>query len=143
MFGVIGCINCNRKRVVDLSTKKSTCPYCGTHSTVADHQVYFKSTDAASARAALTQLTGSAEISEKKKPSPDTDPYSTLEYEYEHCHGLEEKMEVLSKGLTRVYGEFTYEELEKLEPKNAEKILKAMLVQGYVHETKYGRYTAN
>jgi hypothetical protein len=51
-------------------------------------------------------------------------------------------MEVLSKGLTEVYGEFTFEDLEKIEPKHAEKMLKAMLVNGYVHETKYGRYTA-
>lgn len=72
----------------------------------------------------------------------DIDPYSTLEYRYERTRSIEEKMEVLSKGLTEVYGEFTFEDLEKIEPKHAEKILKAMLVNGYVHETKYGRYTA-
>lgn len=143
MFAVISCLKCSRKRVVDLSVCKSTCPYCGARSNVSDHRIYYQSEDPAMVRAALNQITGFTEFPEKKKPSADTDPYSTLEYEYEHCHGLEEKMEVLSRGLTKVYGEFTFEDIEKLEPKNAEKILKAMLVQGYVHETKYGRYTAN
>ena len=41
-----------------------------------------------------------------------------------------------------LHGEFTFEDLERIEPKHAEKMLKAMLVNGYVHETKYGRYTA-
>lgn len=105
-------------------------------------KIYFQSEDVQLVRAAQNQITGFNTSAEKKHVSSDIDPYSSLEYRYEHCHGLEEKMMCLSKGLTEVYGEFTLEDLEKLEPKNAEKMLKAMLVSGYVHETKYGRYTA-
>ncbi|MBQ4411891.1 MAG: hypothetical protein II848_03645, partial [Candidatus Methanomethylophilus sp.] len=42
---------------------------------------------------------------------------------------VDEKMRVLAEGLTAVYGEFTFEDLEKIEPKHAEKYLKAMLVE--------------
>ena len=125
-----------------MNDKTSVCPYCGTkkeHTTV---RRYYESEDQQMCRAAMNQLTGFFEEEEQKKPSPDIDPYSTLEYRYEHCHSLEEKMDALATGLTEIYGEFTIEDLEKLEPKHAEKMLKAMLVNGYVHETKYGRYKA-
>ncbi|MBO4502436.1 MAG: hypothetical protein J5707_02115 [Candidatus Methanomethylophilus sp.] len=142
MYAVVSCPDCNRYRVIDVSTKNSTCPYCGRKADNKLLKFYYKSDDLEAVRAAQNQLTGFTGSIEKKHASPDTDPYSTLEYRYEHCHSLEEKMDVLAKGLTEVYGEFTFENLEKIEPKHAEKMLKAMLVNGYVHETKYGRYTA-
>lgn len=142
MYAVVACPECKRRRVIDLSTKTSACPYCNHRHEHIKLQILFKSDDVQLVRAALNQLTGFSGTAEKKHASPDIDPYSTLEYRYEHCRSLEEKMICLSEGLTRVYGEFTFEDLEKLEPKNAEKMLKAMLVNGYVHETKYGRYTA-
>lgn len=142
MFGIIACPRCKRKRIVDYKDKTSTCPYCGLSFVNKNLRSYYQSEDASMVRAALNQLTGVVEPVKKKEDLSDIDPYSTLEYKYDHTHSLEEKMEVLSKGLTEVYGEFTFEDLEKIEPKHAEKMLKAMLVNGYVHETKYGRYTA-
>ncbi len=142
MYAVVVCKKCRRYRIIDLYDSASACPYCSNRQ---EHRVmrrYYQSEDQQMCRAALNQLTGFVDDEEKKKPSPDTDPYSTLEYRYEHCHSLEEKMDCLANGLTEVYGEFTFEDLEKLEPKHAEKMLKAMLVNGYVHETKYGRYKA-
>ena len=125
-----------------MNDKVSVCPYCGTKRDHARAKRYYESDDQQMCRAAMNQLTGFFEEEEHKKPSPDIDPYSTLEYRYEHCRSLEEKMETLATGLTEIYGEFTFEDLEKLEPKNAEKMMKAMLVNGYIHETKYGRYKA-
>ena len=142
LYGVIACVECNRKRVADLSDTSSSCPYCGARNDHKRSKVYFQSEDLALVRAAQNQLTGFRGSIERRHASPDTDPLSTLEYRYEHCRSLEERMSVLSEGLTKVYGEFTFEDLERIEPKNAEKMLKAMLVAGYVHETKYGRYTA-
>lgn len=142
MFAVIACIDCKRKRVIDKSDKASKCPYCGAKSEHKILKVYYQSEDASMCRAALNQITGFTENVVKKPISEDIDPYSTLEYRYDHCRTLEEKMACLSEGLTKVYGEFTFEDLERIEPKNAEKMLKAMLVNGYVHETKYGRYSA-
>ena len=141
MFAVVACRECLKKRVVDLNDKSSTCPYCGTSGPHKNLRIYFQSDDQSLVRAALRQLTGFVPPVEKKQTS-DADPYSTLEYRYEHCHSVDEKMRVLAEGLTAVYGEFTFEDLGKIEPKHAEKYLKAMLVEGYVHETKYGRYTA-
>ncbi|MCQ2079232.1 MAG: hypothetical protein MJZ38_04165 [archaeon] len=142
MFAVIACLECRRKRIIDKGDKSSKCPYCGARSEHKVHRIYYQSDDPAMCRAALNQITGFTENEVKKPISEDIDPYSTLEYRYDHCHTLEEKMTCLSEGLTKVYGEFTFEDLERIEPKNAEKMLKAMLVHGYVHETKYGRYSA-
>lgn len=142
MYAVVTCLECRRKRIVDLRVEKSACPYCGHRDRNDSMKIYYQSSDLSMARAALNQITGPGLPEIMKKSGKDADPYSTLEYRYEHAHGLDEKMKVLSEGLTEVYGEFTFEDLEKIEPKNAEKMLKAMLTDGCIHETKYGRYTA-
>lgn len=142
MYAIIACSGCKRRRIIDVNTRSSVCPYCTARDAHKDLHFYFKSEDLSLTRAALNQITGFTQEPEKKRSSPDTDPVSTLEYRYEHCRSLEEKMGVLSEGLTAIYGEFTFEDLERFEPKNAEKMLKAMLFEGYVHETKYGRYRA-
>ena len=104
MFAVVACRECLKKRVVDLSDKSSTCPYCGTSGPHKNLKIYFQSDDQSLVRAALRQLTGFVPPVEKKQTS-DADPYSTLEYRYEHCHSVDEKMRVLAEGLTAVYGE--------------------------------------
>lgn len=142
MYAVVACLDCKKKRVVDLNDRSSACPYCGARSEHNILQKFFKSEDIGLVRAAHRQMTGFSGTEEKKRMSPDIDPYSSLEYRYEHCRSLEDKMLCLSEGLTQIHGEFTFEDLEKLEPKNAEKMLRTMLTEGYVHETKYGRYTA-
>ncbi len=68
------------------------------------------------------------------------DPHSTLIYRYEHCKTIEEKLEILSKGLSGLKGTFTIEDLEDVDPKNAKKLLRAMCEGGYIIETKPGEF---
>jgi len=142
MYGIVQCFSCSRPRIIELKGKTSECPYCGNKDPVKDMKVHFRSDDQAEIRAAFNRFTGFEGSIEKKRARSDTDPYSSLVYRYEHCSSLDEKMEVLSKGLTELYGTFTLEDVEKLEPKNAEKMLKAMLDGCIVYETKYGHYKA-
>ena len=130
MYGIVQCFSCSRPRIIELKGKTSECPYCGNKDPVKDMKVHFRSDDQAEIRAAFNRFTGFE------------GSYSSLVYRYEHCSSLDEKMEVLSKGLTELYGTFTLEDVEKLEPKNAEKMLKAMLDGCIVYETKYGHYKA-
>ncbi len=142
MYAVVRCTSCSRFRVADLSEKESGCPFCGNRDIAKNQKKYFESGDQSAARAALAKLTGFEGSAEKKHANPDTDPRSTLAYRYEHCTSLEEKMEVLSEGLTAIYGTFTLENIEEFDAKNAEKMLKAMLDRCIVYETKYGHYRA-
>ena len=142
MYGIVQCFSCSRPRIIEHKGKTSECPYCGNKDPVKDMKVHFRSDDQAEIRAAFNRFTGFEGSIEKKRARSDTDPYSSLVYRYEHCSSLDEKMEVLSKGLTELYGTFTLEDVEKLEPKNAEKMLKAMLDGCIVYETKYGHYKA-
>ena len=140
MYGVVACSKCGRKRVADLSSEKSTCPYCGKSDKNATLDVFYKNSDAEAVRAAFSGITGYSGGTEKKHADPMTDPYSSLVYRYEHCRSLDEKLTVLSEGLTKIYGTFTLEDIMKIEPKNAEKYLGSMLEKCYAHEVKYGQY---
>ena len=63
-------------------------------------------------------------------------------YRYEHAADLDEKMEILSQGLTSIMGEFTLEDVEEVAGARAEKMLSAMLDRGFVYETRPGFYKA-
>lgn len=140
MFAVVTCPGCKRMRIVDLSAKTSECAFCGTKSVVKELQPVCRCRTQETAREHLAKLTGSAGGIEPKHARRSTDPYSTLERDYEKAHSLEDKMEVMSKGLTRIYGEFTEDDVVRLDPKHGKKLLGMMLAECIVHETKYGRY---
>lgn len=142
MYGIVHCFSCSRPRIADLDSRDSACPWCGNRDPVKDMKVYFRSDDQSEVREVFGKMTGFDGPTERRRARTETDPYSSLVYRYEHCTSLEEKMDVLSEGLTELYGTFTLEDVEKLEPRNAEKILKAMLDRCIVYETKYGRYRA-
>ncbi|AIZ56767.1 hypothetical protein Mpt1_c08910 [Candidatus Methanoplasma termitum] len=140
-YAIVSCGKCKRQRMIDRSATSSKCPYC---STSAEHKglaVIFEDKDQNVVRDVLTGM-HPFDVPEKKRSKIDHDPLSTLIYKYEHASDLEEKMELLSKGLTKIYDTFTIADVEKIDEKNAEKMLKAMSERGYVHEVKYGRYRA-
>ena len=83
-----------------------------------------------------------AETAAKKRRIEEADPHSTMVYRYEHAADLDEKMEILSQGLTSIMGEFTLEDVEEVAGARAEKMLSAMLDRGFVYETRPGFYKA-
>jgi len=128
--------------MIDRSLAASKCPRCGMRAEHKGLAVIFEDKDQNVVREALTQL-NSFDIPEKKKRrSTDHDPLSTLIYKYENCTDLQSKMELISKGLTDIYDTFTLDDIKKIDEKNAEKMLEAMLELCYVHEVRYGRYRA-
>ena len=107
------------------------------------------SDDQSEVRAALAHATGAddympdrAETAAKKRRIEEADPHSTMVYRYEHAADLDEKMEILSQGLTSIMGEFTLEDVEEVAGARAEKMLSAMLDRGFVYETRPGFYKA-
>jgi len=140
-YAIITCGKCKRRRMIDRSSASSKCPHCGTHVEHRGLRIIFENRDQSVVRDALTRMS-SFGIQEKKESSADLDPLSTLIYKYENCTDLQKKMMLVSKGLTEICGTFSLEDIEKIDEKNAEKLLSAMLEQCYVHEVRYGRYRA-
>jgi len=140
-YAIISCGKCKFRRMIDRSSASSKCPHCGTQVEHKGLRVIFENKDQSTVREALTRMSPSR-LPETKKSSVDHDPLSTLIYKYENCTDLQKKMDLVSKGLTEICGTFSLEDIEKIDEKNAEKLLSAMLENCYVHEVKYGRYRA-
>jgi len=140
-YAVISCGKCKRQQIIDRSSVSSKCPYCGSDIEHKGLAIIFENKDQNIVRDALTQL-NKFDVPEKKKRDIDHDPLSTLIFRYESCGDLQRRMELVSKGLTEIFGTFTLEDVRKIDEKNAEKLLEAMLELCYAHEVKYGRYSA-
>lgn len=141
MYAVVLCPGCKRYRIIDLHQQTSACPYCGAEQAHKELQLLCRCRTQEHARENLGKLTGfTGDGLARKHADPRTDPLSSLVYEYEHTSALEDKMALLAKGLTKIYGTFTLAEVEQVDPRNAERMLKAMLVDCYVSEVSYGHY---
>jgi len=142
-YAIISCVKCKRERIIDRSSSSSKCPYCGAGVDHKDAAVIFEDKDQRAVRDALAQL-HSFDLPEKKKKrkAVDHDPLSTLVYRYERCTDPQKRMELVAKGLTDLFGTFTLEDLEKVDEKNAEKLLGTMLELCLVYEVEYGKYRA-
>ncbi len=140
-YGIITCRKCKRNRIIDLSSTSSKCPYCSVTDEHKGLKIIFEDNNQSVVRDALSQLYA-FDMPEKKRPGIDHDPLSTLIYRYEKCSDLQERMIILSKGLTDIYDTFTIDDIDKVDPKNADKLLKSMLDQCLIYEVKYGRYRA-
>ena len=144
MYGLCQCSLCHRPRIVDESQDTSACPHCSYVEKVKDLTFFYESRDQGAVRDALSQATGfvAPDTSEERKAIAESDPYSTMIYRYEHTSDLDEKMEILAKGLTAIQGSFTLEDVEEIVGKRAEKMVSAMLDRCMISEFKLGRYRA-
>ncbi len=146
MYGLAICSRCGRARVIDKSSKSSSCPYCGNTERTDKLVFIFECRDQETAREALGQAAGfempdpKAEKAKKRKIEK-ADPYSTMIYKYEHSTDLDEKMQILAKGLTKIKGTFTLEDIQEIVgEKNAEKYIAAMMDRCYIAEVRPGQY---
>jgi hypothetical protein len=78
----------------------------------------------------------------KERSADDPDPLSTLVFEYEHTSGTLEKLTILASGLTKIYGEFTEDDVSENFPGNSEQMIRVMISQGIIIESSCGRYKA-
>jgi hypothetical protein len=125
--------------MIDRSAESSKCPYCGNTDEHKGLRIIFEDKDQKAVRDALAQM-HPFDIPDKKKPAEGIDPLSTLIYRYEKCRDPKERLEMVAAGLTEIYGTFTLEDLEKVDEKNAERLLKTMTELCLVYEVRYGRY---
>lgn len=144
MYGLALCGVCRRPRIADKSNKESACPYCGAVEKTKNLVFYFESRDQDAVREALSQATGFVppDGARKRRRIEEADPYSTMVYRYEHTSDLDERMEILAKGLTDIKGEFTLSDVEEVAGKRAERMLAAMLDRGIAIEVRAGVYRA-
>lgn len=146
MYGLSICSRCGRARVIDKSSKSSSCPYCGNTERTDKMVFIYECRDQETARKALGEAAGfeapsAKEERAKKRRIENADPYSTMIYKYENATDLDEKMQILAKGLTKVKGTFTIEDLEEIVgEKHAEKYISAMMERCYVAEVRPGQY---
>lgn len=148
-YGLTICGACRRPRIADRGDATSTCPYCGCTERIGKLQFYYTSDDLRDVRRALAEATDAEDVSKLKKEQEtkrrkveDDDPHSTMVYRYEHASDIEDKMGILSEGLTRILGEFTLDDVREVAGPRAEKMLSAMLDRGFVYETRPGFYRA-
>ncbi len=146
-FALVLCGACGRPRLIDRSVSSSTCPHCGCSEKTSRIRICMESTDQNEIRAALANATSGNEIEglkkdaeEKRRKIREDDPLSSLAYRYEQSSDMDERMEVMSEGLSRIKGEFTVEDMMEIDPKRAEKMLPAMLARGYIYEARPGCY---
>ncbi|MGN1045136.1 MAG: DUF5817 domain-containing protein [Candidatus Methanomethylophilaceae archaeon] len=137
MYAIVGCPNCRRTRMIDLSNATSTCPYCGKRCTSDKLNIRFSHEDPSVVRDVMQ---GNRNVPERSK-GEDADPMDVLAFRVSHCRDVREKMCIIVAGLCDIKGEFTEEDVESLVPGKGKAYLKIMLDECMVHETRYGRYT--
>ncbi len=140
MYAVVRCDGCKRTRMIDRSTLKSKCPFCGLESENRKLAILYEDSDQSAVRDALNELSGFTPEEKDKSKITNADPLSSLVYKYEHCTELDLKMELLAKGLTEIHGTFTLEDILEVDPRMGKKMLEGMLEQCLVAEVKYGVY---
>ena len=146
MYGLAICSSCGKARVIDKSSKSSSCPYCGNTERTDKLVCIYECRTQEQAREALGLAAGfeppsPKEEKAKKKRIEKADPYSTMIYKFEHSTDLDEKMQIIAKDLTKIKGTFTIEDVEEIVgEKYAEKYVASMLERCYIYEVGYGRY---
>jgi hypothetical protein len=141
MYGIVVCISCARKRIVDLGSETSLCPYCSTTSRVGELQVLYSNVSQDTVRKALKNI-DSSKYREPEKKGKDPDPMSTLMYHYEHTADTRGKLMVLANGLTKIRGSFDGDDIEELFPGKGEKMIKMMMGGEIIIESGDGKYKA-
>ena len=139
MYAIVLCNKCKNRRIIDRSSLSSNCPYCDKSEDHSSLKILFEDRDQRKVRDVLGEITFATEPSPKK--THDADPFSTLVHRYEKCTDTEGRMTILSDGLTKIFGTFTLEDVESVDPRYGKQMLKAMLENCLVHEVRPGRYS--
>ena len=142
MYGIVLCPGCGRKRIIDTGCKTSVCPYCNSSSPIGKMTLLFSDKDQSVVRKVFENADASKYPAARERSAEDPDPLSTLVFEYEHTSGMLEKLTVLALGLTKIYGEFTEDDVSENFSGNAKQMIRVMIAHGIVIESSCGRYKA-
>jgi len=143
MYGIVVCRHCNRKRIADLGTETSLCPYCSKTSRTSELTVLFSDKSQSVVRKAFESADAQKYAEpEKKKSTNDPDPAETLMYRYERAADVHEKLTILADGLTKIKGSFGEKDINELFPGKGEKFIKMMMSADIIIELGYGKFKA-
>lgn len=139
MFAIIGCNNCKRKRIINISSSATTCPYCNHKTMTKTAKIYFKNDDQSIVRNVFTNMT----ISNIDREKPlDFGPLSTLNYVLKNTKSTDSKITIIAEELTKIKGTFELKDIEEIAPGKGKRYLEMMLASSIVHEVGYGKYRA-
>ncbi len=139
-YGIVRCSGCGRERIADMSTKRSTCPFCSRSVETSLLDPIHVDDNQSLLRAIMASMSG-FEMEEPEK-GEDPAPLSTLHYRYKKCGGSVHCLSMLAEGLTELLGEFALPDIEQADPGRGERVLKAMLHHGLAMESSPGKYKA-
>jgi len=143
MYGIVVCGRCGRKRIIDLGTETSSCPYCSAVSKTPELKVLFSDKSQSVVRKAFESADAPKYAEpEKKKNTNDPDPMETLMYRYERAADVHEKLTILAEGLTKIKGSFGEKDINELFPGKGEKFIKMMMSADIIIELGYGKFKA-
>jgi len=141
MFGIAVCPDCGRKRIADLRTETSQCPYCNATYKVSELNVLYRNADQNVVRRTFNNMDSPKYLGPEAK-AKDSDPLSTLMYQYERAGDTRNKLRVLAYGLTKMRGSFNENDINELLPGKGEKMIKMMIEGELIIESKDGKYVS-
>lgn len=153
MYGVVVCSRCRKARAVDLRSKTARCQ-CGNQIKLKEAKKFFESSDQREVASAVGRL--NAEIGggtkEWEKLVGDasieeiSDVYSRIVSDASDVSEVQERMEIVARGLTNALGSFTKKEMEKvlrmLGMRDVEDCVQALLRENIIYEPEPGVFCA-
>lgn len=134
MFAIVACPGCHNRRMIDLASYSTACPFCGKRFDTSRLDVKFKHEDQSIVRDVLQ---GDESVPRRGDGS---DPVKKLAYLVSHSNDIRTKLEMIAEGLDDMLGEFTVDDVERLAPGKGEAYVETMLDNCLIYEAKLGRY---
>ncbi|MCK4443269.1 MAG: DUF1922 domain-containing protein [Thermoplasmata archaeon] len=153
MYGVVVCSRCRKARAVDLRSKTARCQ-CGYQMKLKETKKFFESSDQREVAAAVARLNAEMEggIEEWEELVGETsgdevsDIYSKIVADASDASEVQERLEIVARGLTDTFGSFTKKELEKvlrmLGMRDAEDCVQVLLRENIIYEPEPGVFCA-
>lgn len=153
MYAAVVCSRCQRARAVDLRDKTARCQ-CGYQMKLEETRKLFESHDQREVAAAVAKLNAemSGGLEEWQRMALDAskavsdDTFSKIVSEASSVSEVQERLEVVARGLTNSLGSFTMKEFEKimrmLNLRDAEECVQALLRENIIYEPEPGVFRA-
>ncbi len=153
MYGVVVCSRCRKARAVDLRDKTARCQ-CGYQMKLKETKKFFESSDQREVAAAVARLNAEMkggteeweELAGETSKDEVSDIYSRIVAEASEATEVQERLEIVARGLTQIFGSFTKEEMEKvlrmLGIRDARDCVQMLLRENVIYEPEPGVFCA-
>ncbi len=153
MYGAVVCSRCERARAVDLRDKTARCQ-CGYQMKLKETRKLFESDDQREVAAAVAKLNAEMaggfeeweELAIDASRMVTDDLFSNIASKAASANEVQERLEVVARGLTENLGSFTIREFGKvlrmLNLRDAEECVQALLRENIIYEPEPGVFRA-